>query len=142
MAKFLISPSFIFGLFIVIFFGHALGLDLRWYNLVDSLDTIHHALGGVWISAVVFYFLDRRSVIFDISKNRVATVIFGVGVVALAGIAWEVFEFFIDRYLIVPGVSPFPKMELADTIFDLVADILGGLAHAMLFLGSAVRGRA
>lgn len=133
MAKFLISPSFIFGLFIIIFFGHALGLDLRWYDLIDSLDTIHHALGGVWISAVVFYYLDRRREVFDIYRNRIATVLFGVGMVALAGLAWEFFEFGIDRYIIAPGFSPFPRMELADTLGDLFSDLLGGLLLAILY---------
>ncbi len=140
MSKFLISPFFIFGLFIIIFFGHALGLDLRWYDFIDSLDTIHHALGGVWIAAVVS-FLASQYPVFDFKKSHFGAVIFIVGAVAIAGIAWEIFEFFIDKYLIVPGISAFPKMELVDTVADLASDLFGGLFFAVIYIQRSVQNR-
>ncbi len=50
-----------------------------------------------------------------------------VGVGALTGICWEVYEFLVDRFL-----SPPPSMDISDTIADLVADVLGAFAGALL----------
>jgi len=134
LSKFLISPYFVFGLFLIIFFGHALGLDLEWYWAVEKLDTLHHFLGGIWISAVFFYFLNQRPNIFDIKKNFLVTLVFALGFSVLASVIWEFFEFALDQ--IFDGRLSMPPTQpgLEDTIYDLFFGLIGALLFGIVYL--------
>ncbi|HEY4475795.1 MAG TPA: hypothetical protein VJB92_03715 [Candidatus Paceibacterota bacterium] len=135
MAKFLISPIFIFGIFIVIFSLHAVALALGLYERVSSFDGAHHFLGGVWAAAVFFYFLSNRPGIVDILKSKTADFFFGISAAVFAGVLWELFEFAFD---LVFGPMGFPKAQpgLSDTMTDLVFDLLGGFGFTALYIKS------
>lgn len=59
-----------------------------------------------------------------------------VSIVVFLGAGWEVFEFILDQYFIVPGISPYQKMRLQDTIADLVFDTMGAFAAGSLYFFS------
>ncbi|OGH70590.1 MAG: hypothetical protein A3C90_04245 [Candidatus Magasanikbacteria bacterium RIFCSPHIGHO2_02_FULL_51_14] len=86
-----------------------------------------HALGGfvtAWSAANVYGLVKE--------KNRLSIkpfflfVFFLIGTTAIIGILWEVYEFISDV------IAPFAvELTLADTLTDLLMDMLGGAVFAL-----------
>jgi len=117
----------------VIFISDILAFVYGWYWSVQYVDSIHHFLGGLWIASVVCSFLNIRKKIFDIKKSFLVSLILVLGVVAIAGIGWEFFEFGLEKYA-ETQIVVYEKLGLQDTLADLFFDILGGLIFAILYL--------
>ena len=138
MSKFLISPAFIFGIFIVIFVLHILALSFGWYLSIRNFDNLHHFLGGVWAAAVFFYFLNRKPGIVDVKKSFLAALALGMSFAVFAGLLWEIFEFTFD-YFFAPLGFPRAQLGLNDTMGDLFFDLLGGLVFTAAYFKSLKR---
>jgi len=139
MSKFLISPLLIFSLFFIILGLHILAMIFGWYWSIPNFDNVHHFLGGFWSIAIFFHFLKNRPGLFDPLGNFWATLIFGLGFAALAGTAWEFFEFSIDQIFVIGEISPVAQLGLRDTMGDLFFDFLGGLVFVVAFFSSSRR---
>ena len=133
-SRFLISPVFIVGLLWLIAILHLFGIYLHWYWTYVNFDIVHHFLGGVWLSAFFFYYFGKRQKLFDVRQSRFATLLFALGVTALAGVIWEFYEFGMDYFFDLKIMPLRHQNSLADTIGDLFFDLLGGLIYAILYL--------
>ena len=136
MPKFLISPYLIFGLLLIILALHALAIILGWYSNQGNFDNVHHLLGGFWVAAVFFYFISSRPQIFRPETSFLATVIFGLGFVGLAGIGWELFEFSFDKMFADKNIFPRAQLGIEDTMSDFLFDLGGGLAFILVYFKS------
>ena len=93
---------------------------LWWY------DMVLHFLGGAWIATLFVYIFKIKSSLFNDRGVFLFNLIVVVSFVALVGVAWEIWEFLVDTLIISGGVYGFQD-PLADTIKDLIMDILGGI---------------
>ena len=131
MARQALKP-FIFGL-IVIFLGSFVVTFFNIYNAFPQLDKLFHVTGGfilawffsqIWANELKLLNFFQRLVIY-------------MGVAVLIGVFWEIMEFStslpplynnqILRHYIYGG-------SLADTLADLMADILGAGIFGLLWL--------
>lgn len=141
MARFIISPVFLLGLLVIIFAGHVSSSVLWTQNspYLVLLSALFHFAGGFWIASAFFYFLASRPHLFSAGHDWRISLFIGVSVVVLFGVGWEIFEFILDKYFIIEGISPYQKMELQDTIADLLFDIIGGFTASFFYLILAKR---
>lgn len=88
----------------------------------NRLDMLAHFLGGASIALVTW-----KAISFLQTQRLLSTVSAGlrwylcVATAELAGVLWEFWEFYLQRFLL-----PFP-LSLEDTILDLVLDLSGAL---------------
>ena len=103
---------FVLGFLVV--WNNVLGIGQGFYWSVWWWDIVSHILGGLWVGLcaawIAAYFQKRISIL--------ACVVAALSV----GVAWEIFE-----YLTGSGASIFMSYT-ADTIKDLVDDVIGGTA--------------
>src|SRR3989344_3138109 len=117
MGEKIISKNFVAFLVLVIAGLSLLGNFTVIAYVYEWYDQILHLLGGAWVAVFVLVWLKPRPQFFDVSKNFYATLIFILGAVGLVGIFWEFFEYSLySQYLF-----------LADTLCDLLLDLVGGL---------------
>ncbi|MFB6226339.1 MAG: hypothetical protein ABEJ02_03225 [Candidatus Paceibacteria bacterium] len=97
------------------------------YYQLDWLSSTMHLVGGfvlAW-SLYLFYSWGRKSgVLSDLKTFELIFML--VGVVAIAGILWEVYEILLDIHLdtnFIPGAK--------DTIEDLIMDLVGALVFSL-----------
>lgn len=62
------------------------------------------------------------------------TLILVLGAVALVGVLWEFFEFFVDKFIIRKNYIDLLQRGVLDTMKDLLMELLSGLATIFLFL--------
>lgn len=110
----------VMGLLVV--FIHALFIAFGY-----SLWVAVHAFGGVfvgtWASIVLLQRKERGLFFFLVA----------LALVAFVGVVWEVHEWILDATLGAwLSLGPF-QPSVADTMLDLLADILGGFSAAVLF---------
>lgn len=97
------------------------------YTYIEWWDTVTHFLGGAWIGGMTLWFLRRRD---GFLSRAVSTTLICFGAALVVGLGWELYEFGIVKTL---GFA-FPADYIRDTITDLVADSVGGIVAAFLFL--------
>jgi hypothetical protein len=112
--------------FLVFFLGIFASGTFGWYARWEHFDTFLHVLGGIsvaWFGLVLF-----QGDLAHLSRWK-QTIIF-VSFTTLVGIFWEFAEFMAGFGRdVVPWLWYwFHGGELADTMLDLLADILGALA--------------
>ena len=97
-------------------------------GLLAEFDTLLHFSGGVWVALFLLRMLRSAA-----SPVRFANwwwrALGIVACVALVGVLWEFYEFFADRIIL--GAAYKNQPSVFDTMLDLFADILGGLAVAL-----------
>lgn len=90
------------------------------YSNYEHFDTLMHGVGGV---AIAFMFLTMQRE-YKLSWwqpiPRLWKIIFILSFVALFGIAWEWYEFLLDQ-----AYGTHHQPSLADTMYDLLLDLLG-----------------
>jgi hypothetical protein len=107
-----------------IFLANSLALKLHWYSLVWYFDIIMHTLGGLWVGMFFLYVLERNK-----AKPMNLKLVMKVILATLAvGLIWEAYEFYIYQHL---SQNPF---DLADTLSDLLCDIIGAVLACVYFL--------
>lgn len=150
-ALFLVAPSFFTGnritdipleleffLFIMVFFQFIVGEAQGFYGSLSYYDNITHFFFPFLISVMGFtiayalYFSGKL-------KVSTAAMIFYVILITLGiGAFWEILEYMSDKYLLpnLNNLSRFqgttPENANADTMDDLVNDLLGGVMGALI----------
>lgn len=94
---------------------------------------VHHFLGGVWVVLFFNFLMKRFGTIFTGNWKAVAFFLALVGLAALIGVGWELFEFIWDRFFWHSGFTYLPGIY-EDTLSDLFFDLLGGVAGTLLIL--------
>ncbi|MEK7555113.1 MAG: hypothetical protein AAB518_03980 [Patescibacteria group bacterium] len=122
MANVLISPRFLFVFVVFILAINIAAISFGWYLTIPWLDNIHHFLGGLWIGLIGLYLVRHRPGLFTAPDSFIGGLLAILALTALAGAAWEVYEFVLYGIL---APAP-PQFSHADTISDLCFDLLGG----------------
>lgn len=115
-----------------VLFFHALGM-LALYSWYPHYDVFMHFGGGVAMGILAFALWDHviRGVSFSVKKPWLKDAFNAfciLGFVALIGIGWEWFEYLFDAFLQARLSWGLAQTSLADTMADLLFDLLGGLA--------------
>lgn len=85
------------------------------YESAFGYDKLLHFLGGFWI-ALFFY-----------HQIKIKNFLFLIAAAVTVGVFWEFFEFFWDNTFHYWIKMPAAQASLADTIWDLFWDFVGGL---------------
>lgn len=127
--------KYIVGLLIIIIVFHLLGIvyfyehPLISYDSPIGYDKFLHFLGGAWITLLVYQQIKTRKFLITPLVLFFAFLIFAATTI---GVFWEFFEFFWDQtfhkwYGLMPA-----QASLADTMFDLLWDFIGGLVLSFI----------
>lgn len=117
-------PPLLVWLLLVIFLLNGIAVAFSLYWLIWWFDMPMHFLGGVWVAGMTLWY-------FAASKPRVSFgKALGVAIlsVTVVGGLWEIFEFGVDRMIVVPE-----RYDMIDTSSDMLFDILGALCAAIVF---------
>lgn len=93
---------------------------LYWYSSLWWFDMVMHFSGGVWVGLFGLYLLEPETI-------SLASVFKILLFVFLIGVAWEVFESFVDK------VITQNSFNILDTSSDIFFDLTGGLC-AILYI--------
>ncbi len=115
----------VFLIFIFILHFAALLNNLYW--LISWIDIPMHFLGGLWV-AMFFGYLNQK--FFRLPSFWMAALI-TLSFVALIGVAWEFFEFSLDKIFTHAKLGTF-QGDLTDTMGDLFFGLFGGLIFVLL----------
>ncbi len=96
---------------------NVLAFQYFWYWRFAWFDILMHGLGGVAIAMFTGAILYTRPLIL----RTYGLVTLSVLAALVSGVAWEVFEFALDRY------------DLTDTTIDLLLAMVGALVGARVF---------
>jgi hypothetical protein len=105
---------------------HYLASWYDWYHTVWWIDIPLHIAGGAFIGVLFVYLFRERFKVLH-ATHWFPALILGTGFVALIGIGWEFYEFWVDVWLVKKyPMNEFPGAVHADTLLDLLNDMLGG----------------
>lgn len=113
---------------LIIFAVHGATMIGSWYYFYPWIDIPLHIAGGVFVGLLFYYlFLVRHDTLAD--KGFLPVITLGLGFVALVGVLWEFYEFFLDVFVLhAHPLMQEPGPILFDTLKDLADDLLGGFA--------------
>jgi len=115
---------------------HILALYFSWYWSIWWYDILVHFLGGFWIGGVALWFyLRHKNLDVNIAFNRLIACAVSVFAVIVIGVLWELFEFSLDTFIV------FRANDVWDTVSDLGADVVGGLAALIVIMTNEERNR-
>ena len=101
-----------------------------WYVSIAQFDMWMHTLGGVFLALFAGALWSRK-----VSRLSIGhTIAFVLGFVIVVGVGWEVFEYIV-QYLIKGSVLA----HFADSVSDLVCDIVGGVIGLCFVLRAKAR---
>lgn len=114
--------------------AHAFSVWLLFYKDFWWIDIVLHTLGGVWVAMLFFalknsYAPGLRSAVPDWFY-----VVLACGMVMLIGVAWEWFEYSFDFFFAKEDLKWRAQLGLPDTMGDLLADFIGGLAISLYIM--------
>jgi len=133
------QPVFYFLVILVTIIAglHFLAFEYYWYWRIEWFDLLMHFMGGVLISVLsvwLYAHFWKKTDIKAIPLRQIVTValVFSLSI----GIAWELFEFGVDRQywlndLHLKSLTALQESH-ADTLSDLAFDILGALFGVLL----------
>jgi hypothetical protein len=125
-------PWFVYFLISLALWLHIAGYVQGWYvTFYPYYDKVAHLISGTSIALIGFLgviFLDRY---WRMNLTPLFIVFFTVTFgMALGGI-WEIYEFAVDQVFGSPLSVPMQN-SLADTMWDMIADLLGSVAVALV----------
>lgn len=109
-----------------------------WFWRLWWFDNVLHFISGTAAGLVFLtvYFMVARHKGQPIAPNWSEVLLAAVTSIFALGFIWELFEFSIDRYWAASiAVKQLAMIEIGfgDSVFDLVADLLGALVAARIF---------
>jgi hypothetical protein len=133
MKKFLIISLILIALI------HIPGTIYKWYYKIWWLDILMHIFGGFWVGLLFLYIIEKnydlKNFLFNTNKNIVFLIILTLGFIALIGVLWEFYEFFMDVIILKKYIyNAEPGYILFDTLKDLFNDLIGGLISLTIYL--------
>lgn len=99
-----------------------------WYGRYEHLDVLAHLLGGAAIAWSWLRYTDTFHPTLTASARY--RILVAAGIVALAAVCWEFYEFVFD----VRDGAPLRQISLANTMQDLACGLIGGIATAALVI--------
>ena len=128
-----IHIMYVIFLFLAIILGEVSGYYRRFFHW----DTVLHTLSGAMLSAFGFSIIDtiNRSEKINLGLSDWFMSFFAFCFAAMLDTVWEIFEFIIDAFLdlnlqqyrLPDGTVLIGHYAVADTMKDLIADVLGAL---------------
>ena len=109
---------------IIVFILNSLAMKFFWYYTVWWFDMPMHFLGGVFISLLAMFLLNKK-----LFKFNYRFIFYTFLSVLLVGVLWEIFEYALEIF-----VSHQPQIIL-DTFSDIFFDMAGGLFGIIYFVG-------
>lgn len=100
----------------------------NWYHTSALADIFAHALFGATIVLFLISFGIRNA-----GGGRWAVLLIVIVDVLFVGLVWEMIEYLRDYMYAIPQGLPRAQVSIIDTVFDLIANLAGGLA-VYLFL--------
>lgn len=128
---------FILPLFIVIAAAYIGGVIGEWFYHVWWYDIMMHLAGGAWVALVFLEFCVRDGRVAVGQAAFSITALLTLGVVAFIGVLWEFAEYIYDVVIASRHPFIFTGGDVADTLGDLLNDLVGGLAAVFVFRRSA-----
>ena len=113
---------------LAIFFFNLLATYWHLYFLIWWLDIPVHIFSGMWIALLSLSFYYRSNHAPHKEHSALFVVISAASSALVIGLAWEVYEFVVDRAMNANDV------QLGDTLKDLCDDLLGGILAAWIFV--------
>ena len=96
------------------------------------IDNPLHIAGGIWVAVFTLWFLERYKDGLFLKHGNFVPFFFVMGMTALVGVGWELFEFLYDQ-----AVGGFHGGLLISqpSIVDIMKDLVNDLAGALFFWG-------
>lgn len=117
-----------------------LGTIYDMYDIIPYYDVVIHAISGVLLAGFAQYYIEKKEGNKDL--KLFTKFLFMLGFAVIVGILWECWEFVSDgvfslnsqRYANESGVDFVGRNALMNTMFDLIADFVGGLIYATIYV--------
>jgi len=111
---------------------HLIAVMNDWYRSIPLIDAIFHFGATVVFGLGVYWLIVRFPGHLDLSKNLFVTLLAGASLAALGAVLWEFGEYIYDAVALALNTGAMPvQLSIADTMKDLMFNILGGLAVAI-----------
>ena len=109
-----------------------------------QIDRVLHFAGGALVALFAGWVIFTKPTLVTVrALSWFALILALASYVALAGSAWELYEFAWDELVAYPIGAPVAQPNLKDTMEDMMFNLLGGITSAALFLAVIRRrGRA
>ena len=91
-----------------------------------------HFAGGFWVFVLARYVTEHFGNEIVGEQKNIMTFIAFISFVAFVGVLWELFEFIMDRYIVLSGFTYLARV-FEDTLSDLILDMLGGIMAFILY---------
>lgn len=128
--RFKLSSSDLFWYYLFIFFSEFLGCVVNLYNTVSWYDTVVHFSSGIFTFLVGLFIFNR---INKRDNNVWIKTIFGISIVCLISVMWEIFEFGSDVILGL-NLQHSSDTGVVDTMIDMIAAFGGGMVSGFYYL--------
>ena len=123
MYKVLVALSAISG--ISLFVVNALAVVFYWYVSIGWFDMLMHTIGGLFVAFLGSAFLFKH-----IRKLGSRELFVTIGLfVFIIGLAWEYYEYIVQFY-----IKSVQLADVADSISDLICDMVGGTIGAIFVI--------
>lgn len=145
-------PGLVYILFIIFLYGAIyLGTVQKFYATFPYWDKILHIFSGAMLGAIGFSFVSilnaNENVVMKMRPGFIA--IFSFCFAVTLGAFWEVYEYTFDgllglnmqRFMTSSGTPLVGRAALADTMGDIIVDILGALVIAIIGYLALKKGR-
>lgn len=114
-------------LFLADFLGCVVGL----YNSTAWFDLFAHFLSGVLTALCGILFMK----FFHYKENKLATILYVLGITALVALVWEFFEYGMDNFS-GTTLQHANTTGVADTMEDMIAAFFGSISFLLLYLNT------
>ncbi len=108
---------------------HIIADIFGWYYKIFWLDVPMHFIGGIAIATSSYYFLKHSEISSKQVGIKLLSLFLILALTALAAVAWEIFEFGMDRIF---NTTMQPSVH--DTMKDLAFGLLGGSVAGTLLI--------
>ena len=132
MKRFFYSLKFVLLLFAGIFVAWGFAMVYEWHFYFWWVDMVLHFAGGFWVFVLARFIAKSFGNEIAGEQKKFVTFIAFISFVAFVGVLWELFEFVMDRYIVLSGFTYLSRV-FEDTLSDLVLDMLGGTTAFLLY---------
>jgi len=129
------KPSiFTIGVMFGVLLGvHSIAVATNAYREIIWIDIPIHLLGGLIIGSAFLWYARRWLPEIKRESKRMVFILLLLSWTALWGVSFEFFEFSYDHLLAAPYGLQTAQLGNADTMKDLLDDLLGGLLALLIF---------